>query len=384
MSKNIFPIVNSLNIVNNKITNITSKIKFGWLYDENEFNYANATTISMLNDVLIKTNLNKVLEPVIIKWSLTYDTKLKEALNNKEIKYYLHSFGSTKTQYLQTNFFIKYPNIKIFNSYSTSEILNDRFNLLRFWSNDGILMKLIKEYLRDPYETNIDQTANMKYIILTDENYINPIFVNSYIKKIKINLNKINVSNDQIYELTFQQIQNNNLLLLNLLNNPTSSILFYIASTIDPIVSILINNNIKVGFYAADSLRFELLSEQTINYLKDMYISNSNYPQYKITNAWYDIDFVNEVGNGDSLAEWLRNMISFIIYDYLVNPSIEDNYIDQRYFTNKDNIFSSYNLTRIINSNNFEIVKRCIIGDSQLKKGGYTIFTAGTILNDTI
>jgi len=373
MSKNILPMINSINILNNKIT---SKIKFGWLYDENEFNYANATTIPMLNNVLIKTNLNNVLEPIIIKWSLNYDTELKEALNNKEIKYYLHSFGSTKTQYLQTNFFVKYPNIKIFNTYSTSETLNNRFNLLRFFSNDGTLMKLIKEYLRDPYETNTDQTATMKYIILTDENYTNdnPVYVNSYVNLLKKNLNIINVLNEQIYELTFQQIQNNNSLLLNLLNNPTSSVLFYIASTIEPIVTILRNNDIKVGFYASDALRPELSSEQTINYLLNMFNILPNYPQYRITNSFYDYVFVQEVGNGDILAESMRNMVSFIIYDYIANPSIDEYWLDQRYFINKDSMIPGFTLSRIINSGVLLRTKACIITDLYLNYGGYINF----------
>lgn len=375
MPCDIIPIVKSIDTINKKINGITEKIKFGWVYDKTDDNYVNENTILIVNQVLLELNLNNILEPVFINWMTNYDTELLAALSNQEIKYYLHTFGSSKTQILQTKFFSKKSNIRVFNSYSTSSILIDRFNLLRFSSNDGTLMRLIKEYLKDPYDTGINQTATMKYIILTDDIYVNPLFVDGYVKLLKQTLESINVNPNQIIELTFQQIESNNNLLLNELTVPTSAVLYYITPSMDKIVSILSENNVNVGFYSSDAMLVNVdVDPNTIQYLNNMFTTSPKYPQYIISNAFYDVNFVNTVGKGDPVAEYIRNMISFIIYSNYVNPNINDEYIDQRYFYNLDNVFTAYNLSRFKTATTLEIIKRCSMADSKLVMGGYTTF----------
>ena len=100
--------------------------------------------------------------------------------------------------------------------------------------------------------------------------------------------------------------------------------------------------------------------------------TNPSYPQFMISNASFDNNFINTVGEGNPVYEYARNMIAFIIYYHFTTTSINSNYIDQRYFVNLDNAFAVYNLSRFATTTTFEIVKRCAIADSTQTKGSYS------------
>jgi len=381
---NIKGVVNSLIAINNKVNNLNNKINIGWIYSS-----VTKPIPSVISSIVINLNLTNILNIKFIEIILNQnddnilnDINLVNSFNEGNIKFYLHNFGSTITQILQTNYFINKPELTILNGYSTAPFLENRSNLLRFSSNDNLLITLIKKYLKNPYNDLIIPNDNsIEYIILTDPNLNNPIFVNNYVNLLK---NKIIDSNQKFITINYYQALTNGLpgnknLRQYINDNPIKSkVLFFVSLNLDPILEHLYNNNnpIYIGFYSSDAAISIDISNNSKLYLDGLTLIN--YPQFIISNAAYDTQFINDTngGNGDPMSEVSRNMISFIIYKYYTNVSINLSFIDLRYFSNKDNSLGAFNLYQIIKNNPIEYIikKRCTFSNTELNQGSYSEF----------
>ena len=384
--QNIKGIVNSLTSISNRLNNITDKIKVVWVYSTG----VNATkpVLSITNGIITYLNLNNIIDLVPVQITLngtgsaiTDDTNLVESLNNTNIKYYIHNFGSTLTQILQTDYFIDKPNVFVLNGYSTAPTLSDRSNLLRFSSSDSTLMILLKKYLKNPYnESSLPANGTIEYIILTDTTYNNPTFVNNYVNLLK---NKITEVNQNYLEKTYIDALGTGFGGSNLRTYINSAgiktkVIFFVSQDLDPITEHLYNSGVStasVGFFSSDAMLNTNVSSNTKTYLNALPV---DYPQFIISNATYDTEFINDPdgGNGDQQAELTRNMISFILYKHYTDISITQSFIDQRFFTNKDNSLGAFNLFKIDNPSpvTYTIDQRCAFADTEQTKGSYSLF----------